>query len=258
MLAGTSTLDPARSSLTQGSSFPLGATVRLDGVNFSVFSKHATAVQLLLFDGANAAAPTRVIDLDPRTQRSYHYWHAFVPGILPGQCYGYRVDGPFDPYRGHRFDRDKVLLDPYGRCVARPAGWSRAAAQRPGDNCASALKSVVTDSSLYQWEGDRPLHTPFVRTVVYEMHVGAFTRNPNSGVPASRRGTYQGVIDKIPYLQDLGVTAVELLPVFAFDDQDAPGGLNDWGYQPVSFFAPHPGTARGPTPSAPSTTSATW
>jgi len=248
MPAGTSMLDVANSPLMPGSSFPLGATVQLDGVNFSVFSKHATAVQLVFFDRVDATAPSRVIDLDPRTQRSYHYWHAFVPGIVPGQLYGYRVDGPFDPYQGQRFDRDKVLLDPYGRCVARPTGWSRAAAQRPGDNCASALKSVVADSSLYQWEADRPLHTPFTRTVIYEMHVGAFTRNPNSGVPASRRGTYQGVVDKIPYLQDLGVTAVELLPVFAFDDQDAPNGLNDWGYQPVSFFAPHPGYSSRPDP----------
>ena len=222
-----------------GTSFPLGATIVPGGVNFSVFSKHATGVQLVFFDRVDAKAPSRVIDLHPRHQRSYHYWHAFVPGVTAGQHYGYRVDGPFDPVRGHRFDRDKVLLDPYGKCVARPAGWSRAAARAPGDNCASALKSVVADHSAYDWEGDRPPHTPFARTVVYEMHVGAFTRHPNSGVAVANRGTYQGVIDKIPYLLDLGITAVELLPVFAFDDQDAPGGLNDWGYQPVSFFAPH-------------------
>ena len=162
-----------------------------------------------------------------------------MPGIAAGQHYGYRVDGPFDPERGHRFDRNKVLLDPYGKCVARPVGWSRAAARAPGDNCATALKSVVADPGAYDWEGDRPPHTHFARTVVYEMHVGAFTRHPNSGVAVPKRGTYQGVIDKIPYLKDLGITAVELLPVFAFDDQDAPGGVNDWGYQPVSFFAPH-------------------
>ena len=108
------------------------------------------------------------------------------------------------------------------------------------------MKSVVADPGAYDWEGDRPPRTPFARTVVYEMHVGAFTRHPNSGVAAPRRGTYQGVIDKIPYLQDLGITAVELLPVFAFDDQDAPRGVNDWGYQPVSFFAPHPAYSSSP------------
>ena len=157
MLAGTSTLDTAIRSMTSqhGTSFPLGATISPGGVNFSVFSKHATGVQLLFFDRVDAATPTRVVDLDPRTQRSYHYWHAFVPGITAGQLYGYRVDGPFDPEHGHRFDRDKVLLDPYGKCVARPAGWSRAAAREPGDNCASALKSVVADPGCVRL-GGRP------------------------------------------------------------------------------------------------------
>ena len=249
MLANTVTLRPIRSTMRQPStSFPLGPSIRPGGVNFSVFSKHATGVQLLFFDRVNAATPSQVIDLDPRTQRSYHYWHAFVPDITAGQLYAYRVDGPFEPERGHRFDRDKVLLDPYAKCVARPAGWSRAAARQPGDNCASAFKSVVADPGAYDWQGDRPLHTPFARTVVYEMHVGAFTRHPNSGVAVSRRGTYHGVIDKIPYLKDLGITAVELLPVFAFDDQDAPRGVNDWGYQPISFFAPHPAYSSRPDP----------
>jgi isoamylase len=188
----------------------------------------------------------RVIDLDPRTQRSYHYWYVFVPGITAGQLYGYRVHGPFDPEHGRRFDPHKVLLDPYGTGLARPPGYSRAAACEPGDNCATALKSVVADPGAYDWDGDRTLRTPFAKTVVYEMHVGAFTRHPNSGIAAPRRGTYAGVIDKIPYLQDLGITAVELLPVFAFDDQDAPGGVNDWGYQPVSFFAPHPAYSSTP------------
>jgi isoamylase len=224
-----------------GTSCPLGATPVAGGVNFSVYAKRATNVQLLFFDRVDAATPARVVDLDPWTQRSYHYWHAFVPGIKPGQLYGYRVDGPLGRDSDQRSDQDKLLLDPYGRCVARPAGWSRAAAMAPGDNCASALKSVVADAAAYDWEGDAPPRTPFARTVVYEMHVGAFTRHPNSGVAAKERGTYRGLIDKIPYLQDLGITAVELLPVFAFDDQDAATGVNDWGYQPVSFFAPHPG-----------------
>ena len=250
MLGETSRLNTSIRSTTSphGTSFPLGATMYPGGVNFSVFSKHATGVQLLFFDRVDANEPSRVIDLHSRHQRSYHYWHAFVPGITAGQHYGYRVDGPWDPKRGRRFDRDKVLLDPYGKCVARPAGWSRKAAREPGDNCASALKSVVADPGVYEWQGDRALNTPIARTVVYEMHVGAFTRHPNSGVAAPHRGTYQGVIDKIPYLLDLGVTAVELLPVFAFDDQDAPGGMNDWGYQPVSFFAPHAAYSSRPGP----------
>jgi glycogen operon protein len=232
-----------------GRSFPLGATLQDGGANFSVFSKHSTGVELCLFDRVDDARPARVIALDPRSHRTYHYWHVFVPGILPGQLYTFHVHGLFDPANGLRFDASKTLLDPYGKCVARPAGYSRAAACLPGDNATTAFKSVVVDSSKYDWEGDAPPHRPFERTVVYEMHVGRFTRHPSSGVAPTEHGTYAGLIQKIPYLQDLGVTAVELLPVFAFDEQDAPAGLvNDWGYQPLSFFAPHPGYSSRRTP----------
>jgi isoamylase len=225
-----------------GKSFPLGASLVAAGANFSVFSKHATAVQLLLFDRVDDARPSRVIDLDPRIQRTYHYWHAFVPGIEAGQLYGYRVHGPFAPDKGLRFDGEKVLLDPYAKCVARPARGSRIAASLRGDDAATAVKSVVVDPDTYDWEDDRPPRTPFTRTVIYELHVGNFTRHPNSGVAADRRGTFVGLIEKIPYLKDLGVSAVELLPVFAFDEESAPPGhRNVWGYQPLAFFAPHPG-----------------
>ena len=225
-----------------GKSFPLGATLVPGGANFSVFSKHSTGAQLLLFDDVDASKPSRVIDLDPRTNRTYHYWHVFVPGVTAGQIYAYRVAGPSDPERGLRFDPEKVLLDPYGKCIARPTGRSRDAARRRGDNAATALQSVVVDSACYHWEGDVPLGRPFAKTIIYEMHVGGFTRHPNSGVVAAKRGTYAGLIDKISYLQDLDVSAVELLPVFAFDEQDGPPGLgNYWGYQPLSFFAPHDG-----------------
>jgi isoamylase len=228
--------------IAPGRSYPLGATLRDGGVNFSVFSKHSAGVELCLFDHVDDARPARVIALDPRMHRTYHYWHVFVPDIAPGQLYGFRVQGLFDPANGLRFDASKVLLDPYGKCIARPAAWSRQAARRPGDNAVTAFKSVVVDPSAYDWEDDAPPRHPFERTVIYEMHVGRFTRHANSGVTSAERGTYTGVIHKIPHLQDLGVTAVELLPVFAFDEQDAPAGLvNDWGYQPLSFFAPHPG-----------------
>jgi isoamylase len=133
-----------------------------------------------------------------------------------------------------------VLVDPYGLAVAVPERYDRWAAARPGDNAATAMKSVVGDPSRYDWEGDLPLNRPFAETVIYELHVAAFTRHPSSGVPSAERGTYAGLIQKIPYLKDLGVTAVELLPVFQFDPHDAPPGrVNYWGYQPVSFFAPH-------------------
>jgi isoamylase len=139
-----------------------------------------------------------------------------------------------------RFDPTKILLDPYGRGVAVPGCYRRTAASEAGDNSASAMKSVVVDLSTYDWEGDAPLQRPSARTIIYEMHVGGFTRHPSSGVGEQTRGTFAGLIDKIPYLQQLGITAVELLPVFQFDAQACPPGkVNYWGYQPVSFFAPH-------------------
>jgi len=224
-----------------GTSHPLGATLSDGGTNFSLFSRSATRVELVFFDRADAASPTRSIELDPHLHRTYHYWHAFVPGVKAGQLYGYRVHGPAVPERGMRFDPTKVLLDPYGRGVVVPPKYSRQIAAQPGDNCASAMKSVVTDPSVYDWEGDAPLRHLSTRTIIYEMHVRGFTRHPNSGVAESKRGTYAGLIEKIPYLQDLGITAVELLPVFQFDVQDCPPGkVNYWGYAPVSFFVPHP------------------
>jgi len=220
---------------------PLGATVMDDGVNFSLFSSTATGVELLLFADKRATKPSRVIRLDPVTNHTYHYWHVFVPDLKPGQIYGYRVDGPQDPSRGLRFDAEKVLLDPYGRGIVVPGKYTRTAAHEQGDNAASAMKSVVADSGRYDWEGDEPLRRPAARTIIYEMHVRGFTRHPNSGVAAKKRGTYAGLIEKIPYLQDLGVNAVELLPIFAFDVHDSPPGVvNYWGYAPISFFAPHP------------------
>ncbi|HYL81058.1 MAG TPA: alpha-amylase family glycosyl hydrolase, partial [Candidatus Acidoferrum sp.] len=226
----------ADSEIRAGQSSPLGATPFRDGVNFSVFSKSAQALELLLFESPDDPRPARVIRLDPRTNRTYHYWHVLVCGLQPGQLYGYRAIGPLAPERGLCFDRDKVLLDPYGRAVAVPKGYDRQAASHPGDTSATAMKSVVAELRGYDWEGDAPLRRPFAKTVIYEMHVGGFTRHPSAGVDPARRGTYAGLIEKIPYLKELGVTAVELLPVFQFDPQDCPQGLvNYWGYCPVSF-----------------------
>ncbi len=219
---------------------PLGARVEAAGVNFSVFSRSANRLELLLYDRVDDQSPSRVISLDPGRNRTYHYWHVFVPGCASGQIYAYRAHGPFDPPHGLRFDGDKVLLDPYGRAVAIPTDYQRSAASRFGPNDRFAFKSVVADVAAYDWQGDAPLRRPFAETIIYEMHVGGFTSHPSSGVAPERRGTYAGLIEKIPYLVDLGVTAVELLPVFQFDWQDAPPGLtNYWGYTPISFFAPH-------------------
>jgi len=223
-----------------GRSAPLGATISPGGVNFSVYSRDASRINLLLFDREDAARPSRVISLDPFINRTFHYWHTFVPGAQSGQLYAYRVHGPLHPSEGMRFDSEKVLLDPYGRGVVVPKSYSRDAAREKGDNTASAMKNAVVDPHLYDWEGDSPLKRPSSQTIVYEMHVKGFTRHPSSGVSENARGTFRGLIEKIPYLQELGISAVELLPVFQFDPQDCPPGrVNYWGYAPVSFFAPH-------------------
>jgi isoamylase len=223
-----------------GRSAPLGATVSCAGTNFSVYSRDASGIELLFFDRDDDPRPARVIPLDPSVNRTYHYWHVFVPGVQAGQLYGYRVHGPFDPLRGMRFDAAKVLLDPYGRGVVVPKNYSRKAAEEKGDNATTAMKNVIVDARSYNWEGDTPLDRPSSQSIVYELHVKGFTRHPSSGIPAETRGTFRGLIEKIPYLKDLGISAVELLPVFQFDPQDCPPGrVNYWGYAPISFFAPH-------------------
>src|SRR5262245_12474626 len=175
---------------TAGASSPLGSTVCDGGVNFSVYSRSAFGVDLLLFDREDDSRPTRVIRIDPAQNRTYHYWHVFVPDVQAGQIYGYRVTGPFDPANGMRFDATKLLLDPYGRGVAVPGNYSRAAAETEGDNAETAMKSVVVDPLRYDWEGDVRLRLPSSRTIIYEMHVRGFTRHPNSGVTDGKRGTF--------------------------------------------------------------------
>jgi isoamylase len=240
-----------RAVVEPGETAPLGAAACAEGVNFSVFSKSATLVELLLFDDGDSTQPSQIVPLDPQWHRTYHYWHTFVPGLRPGQVYAYRAHGPFAPDRGLRFDGEKVLLGPYGLAVDVPEAYDRKRAADPGPNAAYAMKSVVADPARYDWEGDAPLRHPFAQTVIYEMHVRGFTRHPSSGVSSRKRGTYAGFIEKIPYLKDLGVTAVELLPVFQFDPQAAPPGrVNYWGYQPVSFFAPHHAYSSQPDPLA--------
>jgi isoamylase len=224
----------------------LGATPTRDGVTFCVYSRRATGLDLLLFDRVDDAAPARVIHLDRATDRTADYWHVHVPGLAPGQLYAFAADGPWSPHDGLRFDPSQVLLDPYGRAVATPAAYRRQPAGAQGDP-SIAMKSVVVDPSTYDWEGDRPLGHSWRPTILYEAHLRGFTADPSSGVTAERRGTYVGFIEKIPHLVDLGITAVELLPIFAFDRLAAPPGrINYWGYQPVSFFAPHQAYASRP------------
>ncbi len=237
----------ARLEILPGRPYPLGATLEQGGVNFSLFSAHATGVQLLLFDRYDQPQPTHIIKLDPSRNKTYYYWHVFVRGIGDGQLYGYRVQGPYYPEDGLRFNENKVLLDPYARAVAYGDNWSRAEAYGLVDNVSSALKSVVVDLSGYDWEGDQPLQLPMSELIIYELHVRGFTKHPSSGV--SSPGTYAGIVEKIPYLKDLGITAVELLPVHQFDEQETmrlnpltgERLKNYWGYAPLGYFAPHLG-----------------
>ncbi|MBO3459384.1 glycogen debranching protein GlgX [Aetokthonos hydrillicola Thurmond2011] len=228
--------------LESGCPHPLGATPKTDGVNFSIFAEHAQSVELLLFEYDNDPWPTQVIRLNPRTNKTFHYWHVFVRGLKPGAYYAYRVDGPRDLHgSGHRFNKNKVLIDPYAKGNTNTL-WQRIDALGSKDNVATSMRSVVIDISDYDWEGDRPINRPMSETIIYEVHVGGFTRSLSSG--SKNPGTFSAIIEKIPYLQDLGITAVELLPIFDFDEKNVVREVNGsqlrdyWGYNPHSYFAP--------------------
>jgi isoamylase len=235
--------DPIAYGVENGRTHPLGATLDAEGVNFSVWSEHATGVELLLFEHHSDSEPFQVVKLNHKFNKTFQFWHCYVRGLKAGTFYAYRVDGPMDPAHGHRFNARKVILDPYARATNSHL-WRRGDACGPDDNVRTSQRCVVVDQS-YDWEGDQPLNRRMSETIVYEMHVGGFTKSPTSGV--AHPGTYDGVIEKIPYLKELGVTAVELLPVFDFDpseiDKPNPAGgpnlSNYWGYSTVSFFAPH-------------------
>jgi isoamylase len=230
-------------TLEPGSAHPLGATPDEHGVNFSVFADRATSVELLLFDEHDDPEPIYTIQLNPNKYKTFHFWHVYVRGLKSGIYYAYRVDGPQDVHgRGDRYNRNKVLLDPYSRGNTNPL-WNRGNACGPDDNLATSMRSVVIDTEGYDWEGDRPLNRPMNETIIYETHVRGFTRSPTSG--CQNAGTFAGLAEKIPYLKELGITAVELLPVFDFDETEvkqlSPDGqplTNYWGYDPFSFFAP--------------------
>ena len=210
--------------------------------NFALHARHATGVTLLLF-GANPAQPLAERRLDPLRHKSGRVWHCRVAAAdVPGaEFYAYRVEGPDQPGEGHRFDPAKVLLDPYATAVHFPPGFSRSAASAPGANAGRAPLGVLPRAAVpFDWGDDpRPRHAHDL--VVYEVHVRGFTRRQNSGVASGRRGTFAGLMDRIPYLQELGITAVELLPIHQFDPQER----NYWGYMTLDFMAPHQAYAAG-------------
>jgi isoamylase len=226
---------------TEGTPFPLGATwvEEASAWNFALYSKDAESVTLLLYGEADLVNPVFTYRFDYLRNKSGRIWHCRVAqAVVRGaRYYGYSVAGP-EPQGGftwHCFDPDKVLLDPYAKAVFFPPAFDRAAAARPGSNASKAPLGVLADAGEpFDWGDDRqPRHQS--DTVIYELHVRGFTNNPNSGVSPDRRGTYSGVIDKIPYLKELGITAVELMPVFQYDPQEG----SCWGYMPLNFFTPH-------------------
>jgi glycogen operon protein len=241
-------LKPPNWAAVDGAPTPLGLRYIAEesAYNFALYSKYATAVTLLLYGENDAVNPVDSYQFRFPENRSGRVWHCRLPAarVEKAVYYAYSVDGPFDPAQGQRFDKDKILLDPYARAVHFPACDNRLAALAPGSNAGKAPLGVISAATVpFDWTGDvSPRHGH--DTVIYEMHVKGFTARDNSGVAAGRRGAYAGVIDKIPHLLELGVTVVELLPVYQFDPQE-----NDyWGYMPLNFFSPHRSYASDPTP----------
>ena len=221
---------------------PYGAVLHDHGTQFVVFSRNATAMRLLLYNDVDDREPSEVISFDPNTDRWGDIWSIFVPDLGPGTLYHFQAEGPFIPAGGQRFQSQNRLIDPYARALAGTFQPSQDGILRPP-------KCVVVDD-YFDWEGDRHLNRKLSETVIYELHVKGFTQDDSSGV--SSPGTYQGVIEKIPYLQSLGVTAVELMPVHEFPIMDFDGSKPDrknyWGYDPMAFFAPHRGYAADQSP----------
>ncbi len=244
-----------------GSPYPLGATWDGVGVNFAIFSEHATKVELCLFDSADATQETARIPLPEQTDM---VWHGYVPDLIPGQLYGYRVYGPWDPEAGHRFNPNKVVFDPYAKAVGRPLRWADELygythghpeadlEMDERDNAAWAPLAAVIDPA-FTWGDDRRPNTPWHNTIIYEVHVKGFTKlHPE--IPEHLRGTYSGLASEpaIRHLKELGVTAVELMPVHhhAYERHLVENNLsNYWGYNTLAFFAPDTRYAAATQPS---------
>ncbi|MFZ0954696.1 MAG: glycogen debranching protein GlgX [Candidatus Sulfotelmatobacter sp.] len=249
-----------------GNPSPWGAHRVRDGVNFVLFSRNATRVRLELYHNPDDRSPTRIIDLDPASHRTGDVWHVWVRGIPEGQLYGYRIEGPYQPEQGHRFNPHKLLLDPFARAIARIKDWDFSSARgydsssaladlsiSTVDDAATTPKCIVTRDT-FDWEMDSPPKHAASDTVIYETHVRGFTIHPSSGV--AHPGTFRSLTDKIPYLKDLGVTAVELMPITEFNENEilrldpitSEKLRNYWGYNPVAFFAPKQSYSVGAAP----------
>jgi isoamylase len=239
-----------------GSPLPLGTQEMGNGVNFAIFSRNATRVRLELFNNPQDPVPSRLVDLDSARNRTGDVWHVWVQGVGSGQLYAYRVDGPYAPTKGHRFNFNRLLLDPFASAISQLPPWDFGSARGYDsssldqdlvisklDNSRSMPKCVIVIEP-FEWNGDQPLRHAWSKTIIYEMHVRGFTIHPQSGV--IHPGTYRGLTEKISYLKALGITAVELMPVQEFNETSLTrrnpltGQMlkNYWGYDPVAFFAP--------------------
>jgi glycogen operon protein len=232
--------------LQDGVPFPYGQTWLTNGnYNFALYSKNATAVTLHLYKQDDPVNPIFSYTFDRFANKTERIWHCAIARnqVPEAFYYAYQVDGPFQPNQGDRFDKDKIILDPWAKSVYFPPNFSRNAASQPGSNAGKAPLGVLKkDPHDFDWGADpRPHHTSDL--VIYEIHVRGFSQRQNSGIPDNHRGSYNGIIDKIPYLKDLGVTAVELLPVHQFDPQED----NYWGYMTLNFFAPHHQYSQSPS-----------
>ena len=239
-----------------GSPLPLGTQESGGGVNFAIFTRNATRVRLNLFKNPEDGTPDRFVDLDPARNRTGDVWHVWVKDISSGQLYAYRVDGPYEPDKGHRFNFNRLLLDPLAAAISQPPQWDFALARgydassslqdlaiSKQDNAKSMPKCIFVNEP-FDWTGDLPLRHPWAKTVIYEAHLRGFSIHPQSGV--EHPGTYRGMTEKIPYLKVLGVTAVELMPIQEFNENSVTRRnpqthqllKNYWGYDPVGFLAP--------------------
>ena len=239
----------------KGRPLSLGAVITPDGVNFSLYSRDATKVSLVLFNSAQDKTSSSIIELNPSENKTGSIWHVFIPGAKEGTLYLYKVEGPYIPPKGLRFNSNKYLFDPYAKAFTLGSVFRSYNSQRStgfSDNIGGELqnlsdfpKCVVVDDS-FDWEGDKPLNIPMEKTVIYETHLKGFTASKTSDVAKEIAGTYKGFTQKIDYLKSLGITAVELLPVFEFDENEVGNTnprtgetlVNYWGYSTIGFFAP--------------------
>ena len=250
-------IEAADFTFEKGTALPLGANLIAGGCNFSIFSANAEKVSLFLFENEDSERPIRIYHLNKKQNKTGDIWHIFISGIKHGQFYGYAIDGPFAPEAGHRFNGNKLLIDPYARAVTRSCIYGgeknfgyifnhpdRDLSFNNHINYGEAIKSIVIDNTLFNWGNDFHPQIPLKDSIIYEMHVRGFTQSSSSDCRNS--GTYSAIAEKIPYLKKLGITAVELLPVYEFNenenmriDPETKNKLvNFWGYSTLSFFAP--------------------